>query len=101
MSIAQTIAEDRRLSILKCVSEMATRVLNEDCILRAVAETGRDTDHDLMRDDLAFLEKRGCVRIEKLPNGSSDVWMVCLTAAGVRVSRGEQIVTGVARHLTV
>lgn len=100
MSVSVTIAEDRRRSVLESLSEMSSCMLNEDVLLRAVLESGRHTDHDTLRDDLAFLEKRGCVRIEKLTKSDGDLWKVVLTRAGLRVARGEQIVSGVAQALS-
>ncbi|GBQ27166.1 hypothetical protein AA0472_2337 [Acetobacter estunensis NRIC 0472] len=100
MSVQVSINEDRRLRVLKCLTEMSNHMLNEDVLLRAVISTGRDTDHDLMRDDLAFLEKRSCVRIERLPSSGGELWKVVLTDAGQRVAQGEQVVSGVGRRLT-
>lgn len=99
MSVSERIIGDRRKSVLESLSEMSSSMLNEDVLLRAVLESGRHTDHDTMRDDLAFLEKRGCLRIEKLTKATGDLWKVVLTPAGLRVARGEQIVSGVAQAL--
>lgn len=100
MSVTQAIVGDRRRCVLESLSEMGSHMLNEDVILRAVIESGRPTDHDTMRDDLAFLEKRGCVRVEKLPKIDGDLWKVVLTPAGLRVAQGIQVVSGVAQALT-
>ncbi|NHO36935.1 hypothetical protein [Acetobacter fallax] len=96
----ESIIEDRRLRILGCIAEMSNHMLNEDVLLRAVIATGRDTDHDLMRDDLTFLEKRSCVRVEKLPCADGQLWKVVLTPTGQRAVQGEQTISGVGRRLT-
>lgn len=98
MSVVERIVGDRRQQVLTSLNEMANHMLNEDVILRAVIMTGREIDHDILRDDLTFLQARGCVRIEKLPRGNGDdLWKVVLTDMGHRVVYGEQTVNGVAR----
>ncbi|AQS83881.1 MAG: hypothetical protein ABF979_14515 [Gluconobacter sp.] len=99
MSVSETIVGDRRRSVLESLSEMSSCMLNEDVLLRAVLESGRHTDHDTLRDDLVFLERRSCLRIEKLMKSDGDLWKVVLTPTGQRVARGEQIVSGVAQAL--
>ncbi|OUJ17070.1 hypothetical protein [Acetobacter sp. DsW_063] len=100
MNVSRSIAEDRRLRVLMSLHEMANHMLNEDVLTRAVIATGRDTDHDLMRDDLTFLQARGCVRVEKLPRGDDELWKVVLTDRGQRAAQGEQTIQGVGRRLT-
>ncbi|WP_308719207.1 hypothetical protein [Komagataeibacter xylinus] len=100
MSAAAAIIEDRRLRVLKSINEMGNRMLNEEVLLRVVVASGRATDFDTMRADLAFLEHAGCVRIEKMPRTpSTDMWLAHLTDAGVRAADGLQKIAGVAHGL--
>lgn len=92
------IAADRRRKVLDALSQMQDGLLSEDVILRAVCETGRDTDRDTMRDDLAFLQHRHCVAIEKLPRATGEMWRVRLTDDGLLAAQGQLLVNGVARR---
>nr|WP_298797454.1 hypothetical protein [uncultured Acetobacter sp.] len=92
------IAADRRRKVLDALSQMRDGMLSEDVILRAVCETGRDTDRDTMRDDLMFLQSRHCVAIEKLPRVGGELWLARLTDDGLRAAQGALIVSGVARR---
>lgn len=98
MSVTMEIAADRRKKVLDALDQMQNGLLGEDVILRAVCESGRDTDRDTMRDDLTFLQHRHCVAIEKLPRANGELWRVRLTDDGLLAARGQLIVAGVARH---
>ncbi|ATJ89413.1 hypothetical protein HK16_10700 [Acetobacter senegalensis] len=98
MSPATEIAADRRRKVLDALAQMRDGQLSEDVILRAVCETGRDTDRDTMRDDLTFLQHRHCVAIEKLPRHAGELWLIRLTDDGLRAAQGALIVAGVARR---
>jgi hypothetical protein len=100
MSAAAAIIEDRRLRVLMSINEMGNRMLNDEVLLRIVVSSGRATDFDTMRADLDFLERAGCVRVEKLPRQTaSDIWVAHLTDAGIRAAECVQKITGVARNL--
>ncbi|KAA8386037.1 MULTISPECIES: hypothetical protein [Acetobacter] len=98
MSVTMEIAADRRRKVLDALSQMQDGLLSEDVILRAVCETGRDTDRDTMRDDLSFLQHRHCVVIEKLPRAGGEMWRVRLTDDGLLAAQGKLLVNGVARR---
>lgn len=98
MSVSMEIAADRRRKVLDALAQMRNGQLSEDVILRAVCETGRDTDRDTMRDDLAFLQQRHCVVVEKLQRSGGELWLVRLTDDGLQASQGHLNVTGVARR---
>ncbi|KDE20670.1 hypothetical protein AZ09_04285 [Acetobacter aceti 1023] len=92
------IAADRRRKVLDALSQMQDGLLCEATILRAVCESGRDTDRDTMRDDLTFLEHRHCVAIEKMPRSGGELWRVRLTDDGLLAAQGKLLVNGVARR---
>lgn len=98
MSVSMEIAADRRRKVLDALAQMRNGQLSEDVILRAVCETGRDTDRDTMRDDLFFLQQRRCVVVEKLPRAGGELWLVRLTDDGLQAAQGHLVVTGVARR---
>lgn len=92
------IAADRRRKVLDALAQMQNGLLGEDVILRAVCESGRDTDRDTMRDDLTFLQHRHCVAIEKIPRTNGELWRARLTDDGLLAARGQLVLSGVARH---
>jgi hypothetical protein len=100
MSVAVAIIEDRRLRVLKSIQEMGDGRLSEIILIRAMKAEGMPADFDTVRADLGWLERQGCLRIEKIPTDTSEqIWVGELTSTGVRVAEGMQTVTGIARSL--
>jgi len=99
MSVKVSIDEDRRKKVIDALAQMRDGLLSEDVILRAVLQTGRDTDRDTMRADLTFLERAGCVLVTKLEIINGEIWRVQLTDDGLRASQGHLLVAGVARRV--
>lgn len=91
MSFRELMDEDRRLCILRCLSEAEGRSLNEDLLLRVVGfyRLGTISAADL-RGYLTWLEGQRLVRIEKLEAPSGVLWIATLTADGLAVTQGKR-----------
>lgn len=98
MSLQQLLDEDRRLVILRCLSEAHDYSLNESLIERMlvrlrVGVPGRD----IVRAHLAWLEQHGLVSVERMEmGGARELWVGKLTKAGQEVAQGRPW-PGVAR----
>ncbi len=100
MTVATVLIEDRRLRVLKAIQQMGDDRLSEIILTRALKADGYPADFDTIRADFTWLERQGCLRVERLPTDSRDeIWVGVLTAAGSRVADGVQMVHGIARSL--
>jgi hypothetical protein len=97
-ALAEIIAEDRRLAVLRTLEEAPGTQLNEGALQHVLGHLGHQVGHDIVRADLAWLEKHGLVRTEKLPVASGELWLAKLTLAGADVSTGRSHHPGVARR---
>lgn len=97
MSLETVLAEDRRLVILRTLSEVPQYALNESVLRKALDAMGHAVGHDVVRADLAFLREHGLVRVETLYPPSGELWLVHLAEAGNDVARG-RLHPGVARR---
>ena len=98
MSLANVLAEDRRLVVLRLLSEAGFRA-NETVLRKGLDAFGHRVTHDLLRADLAFLREHALVRVEELhPPSGGDLWLAHLTDAGDEVARGVTVHPGVARR---
>lgn len=96
MSLAQVMAEDRRLVILRVLSE-ARFAANESVLRKSLGAFGHQVGSDVVRADLAFLQEHQLVRVEVLHVSSGDLWLAHLTEAGNDVAEGRAH-PGVARR---
>jgi hypothetical protein len=96
MSLENVLAEDRRLVILRALSESGYRA-NESVLRKGLDAFGHRVGAELVRADLEFLRGHGLVRIEVLHPASGDLWLVHLTDAGNDVASGTYH-PGVARR---
>ena len=98
MSLQNVLAEDRRLVVLRLLSEGGFRA-NESVLRKGLDAFGHRIAHELMRADLAFLQEHGLLRIETLhPPSGTELWLAQLTDAGDEVARGVSVHPGVARR---
>jgi DNA-binding transcriptional ArsR family regulator len=89
MSLQQLLDEDRRLVILKCLSEAHDYALNEGLVERMLARLRLGVvGHDVLRAHLAWLEQHGLVTVEKLQDAGRELWIGKLTKAGLEVAQG-------------
>lgn len=96
MSLETVLAEDRRLVMLRCLSDVAGFHLNEAVLRTAVTGVGHSVGRDLVRADIGYLSDHGLVRKEVLHGAGGELWLVHLTDAGEQVARGRPH-PGVAR----
>ena len=98
MSLASVMAEDRRLVLLRALSEMSPSKANETVLKMAVNMFGHGAGRDVVRGDLAWLEGQRLVRIEKLTAQDGDFWVAHLTVDGDEVASG-RFHPGVAKRV--
>jgi hypothetical protein len=87
-NFAEVLAEDRRLVILRSLSEVTGFRLNEDVLKSALNHLGHDVGRDVIRADIQYLTDHGLARIGKLTMPSGELWLVTLTSAGGDVAHG-------------
>ena len=97
-TMAEVLAEDRRLATLRALDEASGSQLNEGTLQHALSRIGHMVGHDIVRADLAWLETHGLVRIEKLTMQSGALWLAHLQIAGADVANGRAHHPGVARR---
>lgn len=93
MSYDDIVTADRRLVILRALSQDVDYTLNEFVLLEAIGVHGHRVSRDRMRADLAWLQEQELVLAQQ-PGG---VWVVTLTARGYDTAQGLAHVPGVAR----
>jgi hypothetical protein len=97
MSIEAILAEDRRLVILRALSDVPQFALNEIVLRQTVDYFGHKVGRDIVRADVTYLKDHGLVRVEPLQSRSGELWLVHLTESGDDVAKGRQH-PGVARR---
>ena len=97
-SLAEVLMRDRRLVILRTLSEVQQFSSNEGILRQALQQIGHpEASKDLVRADLEFLERHSLVRVEKLPMPSGELWVAHLLDDGLEVANGRAH-EGVARR---
>ena len=98
MSLQALLDEDRRLVILKCLSEAHDYSLNESLLEKMLARLRLGVvGRDVLRAHLVWLETHGLVTVEKLPDGTGgELWIGKLARTGLEVAQGRPW-PGVAR----
>ena len=90
---AQTLTEDRRLVILRVLSEMPTYKANSSIIYTLLSNWGHSPSRDQVKSDLRWLEEQQLVQVEEV----GTVFLATLTERGQDVSAGRALVPGVKR----
>ncbi len=96
MSFAETLAENRRLIMLRALDE-AGFVTNETVLKTVTEQFGHQPTRDLIRADLTFLGEHGLIRLEKINAQNGQLWIAHLKTAGQEVAQG-RVHPGVARR---
>ena len=96
MSFATVLAEDRRLVILRMLTEAQGFEANETVLKLGLDRFLHHVGRDILRADIQYLTDHQLVRIEKMKVAAGDLWLVTLTASGEDVARG-RLHPGVAR----
>ena len=98
MNLAEVIAEDRRLAILRTLDEAPATQLNEGALQHVLDRLGHTVDHDMLRADLEWLRSHGLVRTEELDVPRGKLWLAKLSTAGADVANGRSRHPGVAQR---
>jgi hypothetical protein len=96
MSYQETVAQDRRLSILLVLSESPGYSANAFLVRDAVGDIyGHNVSLDQLRTDLAWLAEQALVSTKT----TGEVTVATLLARGVDVAAGRAITPGVKRPM--
>lgn len=96
-AVRRLLIEDRRWFVLDAIAQMATRCLNADIILMAIHTMGRPAGVEDIREDLEYLEREGCVTLDRMNvSPGRSLWVATLTAEGLQVRDNTREVPGVA-----
>lgn len=97
-TFAQKLAEDRRLVILRCLSEAPGYQANEQVMKTALDHYGHRVGRDVLRTDIGFLKGAALLRVEVLhPPSGGELWLLHLLPAGDDVAQGRVIYYGIAK----
>lgn len=90
----QIVAEDRRLAILRFLSEEADFAVNDSVMQKALKQIGHGVAREVVQADYAFLSDLGLISIEIVMN---KIHVATLTNAGLDVANGVKVVPGISR----
>jgi hypothetical protein len=93
MSYAKLREEDRRLTILRLLSDSNEYKAHEYLLQEALERLGHAVSGDRLRADLAWLEEAGLVELDAV----ADVQVPRLTGRGLDVAQGRTQHPGVRR----
>lgn len=94
MSYADVVEADRKLLILRLLSEAAGYRLNSSVLATALGEWGHRVSADQARTYIAWLAEQGLITAETV---SDRVLVATITDRGLDVASGAALVPGVAR----
>jgi len=87
-NLVDVMAKDRRLAILRFLSEAAGYSLNASVLTTAVSTVAHRVFRDTIEADLMLLEQHQLVTIERFNMPSGDVIVATLTGLGLDVTLG-------------
>lgn len=93
MSFAETLREDRRLVILRFLSEAPDYRLNTAVLRTALIAYGHSVTRDQVDTDAAWLSEQGLLSLEEV----GPVRVATLCGRGLDVAEGRAVVPGVKR----
>ncbi len=85
--------EDRRLAILRLLSEDAGVSLNESVLQSCLSALGHTVSRDRVRTDMEWLREQGLVTIQEVVS----VKVATLTGRGEDAAQGKTVIPGVKR----
>lgn len=91
--LAERLRESRRLVILQLLGAMEDRRMSDGLLASALRDMDMETDADVLRGELTWLDRQGLVGLKDTPIGQS----VVLTMRGDQHARGVIAEPGVAR----
>lgn len=92
-TLQQLLTEDRRLVILRALSEVPANRSNSSTLTDVLKMWGHDVSRDYVRTQLRWLEEQLLVTVEDLDG----VLVVTLTERGHDVATGAAVVDGVKK----
>ena len=87
-SLAETLAKDRRLVILRLLSEVPGYALSASMLTKAVRSMRHAVYDDTIAADLVMLEQHGLVTREEEPHNGKTLVFATLTRFGLEVANG-------------
>lgn len=93
MNFAELVQKDRRLVILRILSESDHYSTNEHLLKMGLHAFGHNAGTDLVRTELAWLKEQGLVSVDEI----GGVQIPKLTGRGLDVAQGSTVVPGVKR----
>lgn len=92
-NFASFLAEDRRLVILRVLSDMPGYRTNSFLLHTLLGKFGHEPSADQVKTDLTWLQEQGLVKIDDVEG----VYVATLTTRGADVATGRAVVPGVKR----
>ena len=92
-NFAAFLAEDRRLVILRVLSELPAYRTNSFLLSTLLGKFGHEPSADQVKGDLAWLQEQQLVTVEAVES----VHIATLTTRGADVAAGRAVVPGVKR----
>ena len=90
----QIVAENRRLAILRFLSEEADFAINDSVMQEALKQIGHAVAREVVQADYAFLNDLGLINLEIVMD---TIHVATLTGAGLDVANGVKTVPGISR----
>ncbi|NIX75399.1 ArsR family transcriptional regulator [Microvirga terricola] len=88
MSLVDVLAKDRRLALLRFLSEADGYSLNASVLTTALSAVAHRVYRDTIEADLVLLEQHQLVTLERMPLPSGELICATLTALGMDVTNG-------------
>ena len=98
MSMADLLAGDQRLVLLRSLAEVPGYSLNEAVLKSGLRHFGHAVGGDIVRAHLEYLARHGLLAVERIAAERGELWVATLTALGEDVARGLATHVGVARR---
>lgn len=92
---AEIVREDRRLAILRFLSEDNDYAINDSVMQKALEQLGHSVSRDVLRADFASLQELGLLSVDYVLDGK--VHLAKITGRGLDVAAGRSVVPGVSR----
>ncbi|MCB1832083.1 MAG: ArsR family transcriptional regulator [Geminicoccaceae bacterium] len=93
MSFAQALTEDRRLVILRFLSEAPGYSANDSMLADCLRSIGHNPSRDQVRGDIAWLAEQGLLTVDEI----ASIMLATVTERGGDCAAGRVIVPGVKR----
>lgn len=92
---AQTLSEERRLVLLRILSELPAYRSNSSTLYNLLGQWGHHPSRDQVKTELRWLQEQQLIDVDAIADG--DVLVATLTERGQDVATGRALVDGVQR----